>query len=442
MKGSPRLPLRERLSKAFRMVFQGTGGNFAGAGWLPWWDTPAPGSGRRWAEEVGNAWDNSVTSICLNWIQNNAAVARPTVERDRRDGTGEDQDTHPLLKLLASPNPYWSQKRLLKAAILSRCVDGNAYFIKARDGFGAPRELWWVPHWLMAPQWPQDGSEYISSYIYTVNQQKKTLPREDVVHWTWGVDPGQDRLGLSPIRAQIRHLVGDNEASTYTAAILRNVGVVGAILSPKVDVPGFTPDQAEAIKAAYVAKTTGDRRGEPMVLRLPMSVERGAMSPEDLMLRDILHYLEERICAAFSLSPIVLNLGTGLQNSTYANYSEAREAATENCILPLLDDLADTLTHQLLPDFRQTATDRLGWDYTKMRALQEDADKLSARTVAEYRGGLCKRGEGRAKLGYPVGPEDDVWFADVGGAGALALPPAAGAAAGAGRNGNGAAARA
>ena len=28
-------------------------------------------------------------------------------------------------------------------------------------------ELWYVPHWTIKPEWPQDGSVFISHYLYS-----------------------------------------------------------------------------------------------------------------------------------------------------------------------------------------------------------------------------------------------------------------------------------
>ena len=57
-----------------------------------------------------------------------------------------------MLDLLENPNPYYSGIALWQGTLLSYTINGNAYWLKIRNGIGRVMELWWVPHWMMDPK--------------------------------------------------------------------------------------------------------------------------------------------------------------------------------------------------------------------------------------------------------------------------------------------------
>jgi phage portal protein BeeE len=48
------------------------------------------------------------------------------------------------------------------------------------------------------------------------------------------MDPRETRRGLSPLGSLVREVAIDEHASNFTAAILKNLGIIGLIVSPKV----------------------------------------------------------------------------------------------------------------------------------------------------------------------------------------------------------------
>src|SRR5690606_3251566 len=118
------------------------------------------------------------------------------------------------------------------ATLLSYCLAGNAYWIKLRNGVGRPGELWYVPHWLMEPRGSEDGTVFLSHYLYRPGGRHEPirLVPEDVVHFRHGMDPRNPRLGLSPIDGVIREIFMDLESSNFVASLLHNMGVPGVVI--------------------------------------------------------------------------------------------------------------------------------------------------------------------------------------------------------------------
>jgi len=116
------------------------------------------------------------------------------------------------------------------------------------------------------------------------------------------------------------------------------------------------------------------------------------------------------VSAVLGIPAIVLGFGAGLERSTFANFKEAREAAYESYIVPLLRHLEEELTLQLLPDFTNDSTARVSHDLSSVRVLQEDQTALYTRLTIGVKGGWIKRSEARAAVGLPVTPEDEVYI--------------------------------
>src|SRR5438552_1145485 len=101
-----------------------------------------------------------------------------------------------------------------------------------RDAAGAVREFWYLPHWQVAPLYPSDGSEFQTGWLYTVNGRRFELRLEDVVHFRFGIDPTNQRLGVSRLYPVLREVATDNAISTMLGALFRNMGVPGVLISP------------------------------------------------------------------------------------------------------------------------------------------------------------------------------------------------------------------
>jgi hypothetical protein len=69
--------------------------------------------------------------------------------------------------------------------------------------------------------------------------------------------------GFSPLAAVMREVYIDDQAANFTAAILKNLGIIGVIFSPK---EGTIPkEQAEALKNYVQSNFTGDKRAQAMM---------------------------------------------------------------------------------------------------------------------------------------------------------------------------------
>ncbi len=161
--------------------------------------------------KVGVGTGSSVVMAPIQWIQRSLPEAPLKIERQA--GTGDEWESieHPLADLLDEPNPFYSGLHLWQATVFSYLTGGNAYWLTVPNGLGRPVELWYAPHWLITPQAPQDGSEFITGYKYRSAGREIILPPERVVHFRHGINPQNPRLGISPIDSALREIWSDME---------------------------------------------------------------------------------------------------------------------------------------------------------------------------------------------------------------------------------------
>lgn len=387
-----------------QMIFPTQGGSLS---WLF-----RPRRVREFAREVGDGSLSSAVMACLNYIVRTYPEAPPMVWELSPDGEEEMVADHELLRLLQRPNPYYSGPALLGATLMDYELGGDAYWAKVRRSrTGSLAELWWLPASTMEPK--GDENTFITHYEYRVGARVARLEPEDVVHFRNGLDPENPRKGRSPLACVLAEVFSDEEAASFTASLLRNMGVPGIIISPELGEKDLGPTDAEAkaTKEYVFEQTTGANRGKPLVMKGQTRVQQFGFSPEQMNLKDIRRVPEERISAVIGIPAIVAGLGAGLDRSTFANMAEAREMAYESKIIPTQRLFGEEIRFQLLPDFGDDPhTMRVGHDLRKVRVLQEDENKLMERLAAGVKAGFIEVGEARTATGYEARPGDAIFL--------------------------------
>jgi HK97 family phage portal protein len=367
-------------------------------------------------QEVGDLTQSSLVMAAVNWAGRTLPQAMFCVY-DLKGDQPQPLPKHPLNWRLRRPNPYFSGARMWKASAMSWILSGNVYWFKARNGMRV-KELWWLPHWMVTPK-RESADDFVSYYEYRVDGVPSYLDPADVIHFRDGVDPADDMLGMSGVRALLREIFTDNEYAQYSALMAKNSGVPPFGVIPKSQ-PGVRID-TQKIKDEVMRKVGGDERGKPVIFTGEVEVVKFGFSPKDMNLDMLRRVPEERLAGVLGIPAIVLGFGAGLEHGTFENFAQAVEMAYEGFAVPLWEYFADELTAQLLPDYDSQSARRddeptreVRVDCSKVRALQEDQDALHKRLDESFQAGWLKRSEARAKAGLPVDDViDDVYYFDV-----------------------------
>lgn len=404
----------DRLIKSARdglrvLPFTSSGGQ-SGPGYQDWSDLFT----FRKQSEQKPAWQNSAIGACIGWAQAVATepplVCKRTVEGDP---DGEIVD-HPIQQIVTAPTDAHDFCGLLGAYLLSHMTDGNTYLYKERSASGKVIGLRYLPHFQVAPQWPADGSEFISHYLYSVDTGQFEIAKENIIHIRNGIDPERTRYGRSPVKQIVREVLTDNEAAVYAHAILRNMGMVGAVLSPKDSGVSVAPENIGTIGAKWRENYTGDGRGSLMILSDPMELKEFGTSPEKMVLDKVRKIPTDRICAAYRIPPAVVGLAGS--DPTYSNLEGYTRIAWQSCLLPTLRQFASAVWGNLAQDITggpQTNGLYLEFETSAVGALQRDVNLEADRLHTLYQGGIIRRGEARRGAGYSSDDKDEVYYTDL-----------------------------
>ncbi len=357
--------------------------------------------------EVGDLTQSRLIMSAANFLGRNLPEATVEVVEPKADGTKKVVFAHPLAKLFARPNKFYTGDLLWKSLGLSWLISGNVFFYKVRNKLGEVIELWYLPHFAIEPRW--EGNNFIDYYAYNADGIEHRLKPSDVIHLRNGIDPHNTRMGLSDVASALREIYTDNEAANFSALLMKNCGVGPFALIPKNDIVGLKQDDVARLQNSFQRKISGDERGKPTVSTRAFDLVKTGFSPDELDLSKLRRLPEETIASLTGIPAVVLQFGAGLEHSTYSNYNEARTSAYEDVIVPLWRYIQAELSHQLLSDFDKSEKQIVQFNLSEVRALQDDQNDLYKRMTMAYNGDLMKRSEGRSRLGLPVEETDKVY---------------------------------
>lgn len=367
-----------------------------------------------YAQEVGDLTQSRLIMSAVNFFGRALPEAVLEIAKVSKDGTKKVDVFHPLIKLFRRPNKFYTGSNLLKGFALSWVCSGNVYFYKVRNNLGEVIELWYLPHYMVEPRWSiETSNNFIDYYAYQIDGAEYHLKPDDVIHFRNGIDPANTRLGLSPVASALREVFTDNEAANLSALLMKNSGVPPFAISPKDSTPNADKKDLARMEDSVLRKISGDERGKPWISTKAFDVHKIGFSPEELDISKLRRLPEETIASLLGIPAVVLQFGAGLERSTYSNYSEAREAAYEETIVPLWKYIAEEISHQLLPDFEKSEKLIAQFNLSEIRVLQDDMNKLYQRLSIAFRGDWMMKSEARDKAGLPFEDADKVYFSQI-----------------------------
>ena len=348
------------------------------------------------------------------WIMRTFPDATARVQDITDDQSPDWIKKHPVEQLIRKPNPWYNGASLWQGTSLSYALDGNGYWHKVRNAFGRVVQLWYRPHWRIKPHTEPNSRNFIDWYNYDTGRGITRLNVRDVVHFRFGVDPDDPRLGYSPLRALIHEVMTDQEAGRFSMHVLKNMGIPGIVVSPSISPTGaaFAPQRGEldALKEYLQTEFTADGRGKPLVFGEPTQVSQFGFDPKSLALTEIRNTVEERVCAMLGIPAAVIGFKSGLeQTKVGATMDKLVQLAWKQCLFPMQRALAQQLDEQLLADFTPDYEDRerVAFDVSDAASLQEDATQQAARIVSLVQGGVMKVNQAQAALGLEVDDTQD-----------------------------------
>lgn len=347
-------------------IFSGDGGG--GGGRLR---ALLPGARRDWEREAGELSMNDAVSIAANRLGDMFSMVPLVLKEKSTDGKWRLVEGHPLIELWDTCNADYDAAVRDVAVALSIAISGNAFLYIERDGYGDPVGLYWLDHRHMKPIYPHNGTEYLSHWRYYVQGSSFVdIPKADVIHFRRGIDPDNDRLGISQLTAMLRKICLLNAADGYSVSVLTNMGVPGLVVTPADKSVDIDDDAAGEIKYRMDKASTGDNAGSTIVLSHSVALNALGISPEKLAIDKLTSGAAHFVFAALGTSAEALGLPTATK--TYENYPTAIKASWTFGIMPPLAIVRSALTRALFPEFAlDTNRYCLEHDFSQIPELQE-----------------------------------------------------------------------
>ena len=338
---------------------------------------------------------NAVVHRCVRLVAEAAASLPLTLQ-----AAGRELGEHPLLALLARPNPREGGARFLESLYGHLLVSGNAY-VEAVGPEGAPRELYALRPDRMRVVPGPDG--WAQAYDYSVGSETVRFAQAGdvppILHLTL-FHPSDDHYGLPPIEAAATALDIHNEASAWNKALLDNAArPSGALVFAGPAGTMLTDSQFERLKSELEQNYQGaGNAGRPLLLEGGLSWQALSLSPKEMDFIEAKNAAAREIALAFGVPPLLLGLPG---DNTYANYAEASRAFYRQTVIPLAKRTSEALAHWLSPAFGESLA--LGPDLDAIEALASERESLWRRVGgAEFLSADEKReavGYGRANRG-------------------------------------------
>ena len=300
-----------------------------------------------------------------------AAASVPWLLGDGR----RELDSHPLLDLLARPNPRQAGSELLEAVYAHLLLAGNAY-VEAVAVDGEMREL----HALRPDRMSvvPDASGWPAAFEYAVNgrvvrfAQDGEAPTPPILHLAL-FHPLDDYYGLAPLEAAQTSLDLHNAATAWNKALLDNAArPSGALVYKGEGGAGLSEEQFERLRDELAANFQGARHaGRPLLLEGGLSWQALSLTPQEMDFREARNGAAREIAFAFGVPPMLLGIPG---DNTYANYREANLAFWRQTVLPLVGRTAAAFAAWLAPSWDAELS--LTYDADAVEALGVEREAL------------------------------------------------------------------
>jgi HK97 family phage portal protein len=322
--------------------------------------------------------------------------------------------SHPLLNLLATPNPTQAKSSLLQHLQAFKMLDGNAFLeLNGPGGNSPPTELW-----AKRPDWVQilpGATQLPSQYVYTPGGAGTAGPARsypvnqingkcDLLH-VKSFAPlfeEQQLRGLSPVRSAIQQTLTHNEAVVWNKRLIKNGLAPAGVFSTD---QGLSEEQVKALKTQISESYSGSRNaGKTMVLEGGLKFNQTSMNPKDADFMSMKDSVARDIAMALGVPPILLHIPG---DSTYNNVKDARMALYEETILPEARVWRDDFNRWLVPRFGKNL---------RLEIDEDDISALFPRRQIKWQmvtnSNFLTTNERRREFGYPPipGPAGDEVF--------------------------------
>ncbi len=355
---------------------------------------------------------NSLIYSCIKEKATSFASLAPVVER--RDGSVVRD--HRAVRLLRNPNTYQDGQEFAELLKTQFEAAGNCYIeMREVSGDAGRREqfaLFPVQELhLIRPDYvtiEPGATRAQDTFIVTVGGKvTRRIPRASMIHIA---EPNltNDFYGLPKIALLTREGDIDLSMSDFELAFFRNAGVPMGLLKVKGN---RTSDEREEIKGAFRRAYNGVRHWfDLLVLNSDVAeYQQMGIPQKDMEGQETRFHVESRICSVFGTPGVIVGARFALQQPQ--PIEEAEHQFWAETMVPDAMRIGGALSKSLLPKFATQADReaRITYDFTVVRALQEDRSRKMREVVRMVLTGGFTVNQALQAMGLPVQPNGDFY---------------------------------
>jgi len=312
-------------------------------------------------------------------LRANAVASVPIIVERFVGGEWEQDDSHPLKRLIDYPNPDLDRNEMMRLFVTHLDLSGNAYQLKTRvSENGVPLELF-----PLQPQYVKviPGRErLITAYEYT-EYGRTVYSGNDVVHCAF-TNPDSLYYGMSPLEAAGKAVDIDNAASSWQKISMQNRGVPDGIFTFDTD---MSLEQWEETRSIVREQYTGIASSRTPWVLSKAKYQQMSMTPAEMDFMQTREFSMAQICAVYGVPREMI---TGMGDANRASSETVRQTFWVDTVVPLLSEIESTLNMTLAREFGTADQIRLRFDTSSVPALQENYTEKVANAASLWNMGV------------------------------------------------------
>lgn len=249
----------------------------------------------------------------------------------------------------------------------------------------------------------------IEAFIQRIdNQVTGAWEPDDIIYFTYGIDPDDDLGGKSPTAWLLETIGIDASLQRFDKTFFENDATPGLLLTTEQDL--FPQDQERYVAMWEQRYRGANRAHKPAMLGKGLSVQQITPDMDKLAKPELDEKTKRRIAAAYDV-PMTIALMDDAAN--YATAQEQRKGFYNETILPQWDALCGAINEQFVDVYTDNGL-YLDIDKDEIEALQEDRVEITQRSTQAFTGGIRSLNEARDLEDLPPLPVDMFMIPGVG----------------------------
>lgn len=272
------------------------------------------------------------------------AVARGAAKRSLKlyvrnpDGSKIEDDNATAAATMRTPNDWQSQRELLTAFVKDKLVYDDAYLWDMGPDLDGRRFLVRVPPHAMGVK----SDNKLRPSGYRVQFQDGTwldLRPEEVIHWR-GYSAADNRIGVSPLETLRTLLIETSVRKAQSIESVKGGLIKGGIVTRGLEAPEWSNKARERFQESFASRLKGVKVGGIALLEDGMQFMEAGITPREAEMLQTRQFELALVANLYGVNPALF--------TTSGNLAQAREMLDEDVVEPMVTELADALTHQLV----------------------------------------------------------------------------------------------